>query len=48
MSEQRKPDEEAREYETPKLTVLASVEEATLGDPEGNIGDGTQFSFVPE
>ena len=48
MSEQRKPDEEARSYETPKLTVLASVEEATLGDPEGNTSDGAQFSTVPE
>ncbi len=48
MSEQHKPDEEAREYEAPKLTVLASVEEATLGINEGNISDGSQFSFVPE
>ncbi len=47
MTDQRKPDDEAREYEAPKLTVLASVEEATLGDPEGNTSDADGFSTVP-
>jgi hypothetical protein len=43
--EQREPEDERREYEPPELTVLASVEEATLMGAEAvQTSDGTSFS----
>jgi hypothetical protein len=44
-SEQRDPQDEREEYETPEITVVASVEEATLMGAEAvQTSDGTSFS----
>jgi hypothetical protein len=40
-------DDDRRDYEAPELSVLASVEEATLMGTEGDTPDGSLSSFTP-
>jgi hypothetical protein len=43
--QERDPQDEREEYETPEVTVIASVEEATLMGTEAvQTSDGTSFS----
>ncbi|MEA2428315.1 MAG: hypothetical protein QOF37_1943 [Thermoleophilaceae bacterium] len=46
MDEERtERDQERRDYEAPELTVIASVEEATLGSAEDGADQGGFFGI---